>query len=315
MSTGGENQRGIALLVTLLAVSLMTFVVIDFTSSATTAYRAAANQMNELRADYLARSGVQVGLALLAQDARRTPREPYDSLQDLWAAPFPPIEVGGGTAGVSIVDETSKLNVNQLVNFSTGAVNQPFAQTLARLLANVDVSPDILPALVDWLDADGVPSPGGAESEFYLTLTPPYEPRNGPMPTVGDLRMIRGIDEASFLRLRRVLTVAPEARVNVNTAPPEVLAALSPAFEDSPSLVQAIIDARQEQPFKTVGDVATVTAGVAAIAASLPALLTTQSDFFTVTGMGQYAGARKLVFATVRRNPNGPALLAYWHED
>lgn len=314
MSGRRENQRGIALLVTLLAVALMTFVVIDFTYSATTAYRGAANQMNELRADYLARSGVEVGLALLAQDARQATREPYDSLQDLWAAPFPPIEVDAGTAGVSIVDETRKLNINQLVNFSTGAVNQAFAQALARLLANLDVSPEVVPAIVDWLDTDGVPSPGGAESEFYLTLAPPYEPRNGPMPTIGDLRMIRGIDEASFIKLRRVLTVVPDSRVNVNTAPPEVLAALSPDFENSPSLVQAIIEARQEQPFKTVGDLSNVP-GVAAIAASLSALLTTQSDFFTVTGMGQYAGARKFVFATVRRNPQGPALLASWHED
>ncbi|HEY2662977.1 MAG TPA: hypothetical protein VGI47_01460, partial [Candidatus Binataceae bacterium] len=56
---------GVALLATLLAVSLMTFLVLDFTYTATVAYRAAANQANEIRAVYLARSGINVGIGLL----------------------------------------------------------------------------------------------------------------------------------------------------------------------------------------------------------------------------------------------------------
>ena len=63
-------------------------------------------------------------------------------------------------------------------------------------------------------------------ADYYLRLTPPYEPRNGPMPTIGDLRMVRGVDDATFMKLRNYLTVMPEIRVNANTASPEVLACL-----------------------------------------------------------------------------------------
>src|SRR5205085_2664065 len=65
-----QSERGVALLTVLLSVALMTMLVVDLTYATSSAYRSAANQANELRADYLARSGVQVGLALLAKDAR-----------------------------------------------------------------------------------------------------------------------------------------------------------------------------------------------------------------------------------------------------
>ncbi len=133
---GRSSQRGVALLATMMAVSLMTILIIDFTNSTSIAYRSAANQANQLRAYYLARSAVQVGIALLADDVRKsalsnTPR--VDSFQSLWALPLPPLPVGGGWANLSIIDEGRKLNINQLVG-PNGQINQPFADTLTRLL-------------------------------------------------------------------------------------------------------------------------------------------------------------------------------------
>ena len=64
------NPRGVALLVVLLGVALMTLIVIDFGTTAALGYLSAANQANELRAYFLARSSVAVGLGLLAEDSR-----------------------------------------------------------------------------------------------------------------------------------------------------------------------------------------------------------------------------------------------------
>ncbi len=301
------------MLATLLAVALMTVLVMDFTYSATAGFRAAANQMNELRADYLARSGVQVGLGLLSQDARNDAlsQQPYDGLDEMWATPFPPLPVEGGTASVSIVDETRKLDINQLVNPANGAPNPAFAAIVARLFELLGVSPEILPALIDWLDPDSVPTQGGAEADYYLGLMPPYEPRNGPMPTIADLRMVRGVDDATFMRLAQDLTVAPDTRVNINTASPEVLMAMLPQLANQTSMLQAILAGR---PYRTLSDL-NKTSGFAAIAKNSQSLFTTQSDYFTITGVGNFAGARTFAYATVRRNGVGPMLLSYWHED
>ncbi|HEY2484710.1 MAG TPA: type II secretion system minor pseudopilin GspK [Candidatus Binataceae bacterium] len=311
------NPRGVALLVVLLGVALMTLIVIDFGTTAALGYLSAANQANELRAYFLARSSVAVGLGLLAEDSRMDAQmqTPYDSLNDVWAAPFPPINVDGGTASISVIDETRKLNINQLVNPTNGEIDPQYAIVLERLFAILNIPPEIIPALADWIDADSFPLPqGGAEMDYYLRLVPPYAPRNGLMPTIGDLKMVRGVDDATFHRLLPFVTVVPEMQVNANTAPPEVLAALSPQLFANPDLVKAIVTARMIRPFSNLTDVGNIP-GLGQYITDLSKVLTTRSNFFTINGMGTFAGARKLVHSTFRRQPNGTGLLISWQED
>lgn len=311
------KERGVALLVVLLGVALMTLIIVDFCTTAALGYLSAANQANELRAYFLARSGVAVGLGLLAEDSRldSAVQTPYDSLTDVWAAPFPPVNVDGGTASIAIVDEARKINLNQLINANNGEMNPDVAQTLERLFTLVGVDPQIIPAIADWIDPDSMPSgEGGAEMDYYMRLMPPYAPRNGPMPTIGDLKMVRGVDDATFNRLLPFVTVDPEMQVNVNTAPPEVLAAISPALFANPDLVKAIVTARTIRPFSNMTDVGNIP-GVGQYITDLSKVLTTRSNFFTINGMGTFAGARKMVHSTFRRQPNGVGLLIAWQED
>jgi type II secretory pathway component PulK len=93
-----------------------------------------------------------------------------------------------------------------------------------------------------------------------------------------------------------------------------VLAALTPETENNPDLVKEIIAARTEQPFVQITQVANLP-GLGQFAAHLTPLLTTRSSYFTITGEGDFAGARKRIYATVRRNLNGTAMLINWHED
>lgn len=227
--------------------------------------------------------------------------------------PYPPVPLGGGAAQISIVDEARKIDINLLINPRTGQPNPPYLGILERLFTNIGVSPAIIPAIVDWLDPDGIESPGGAESDYYLRLIPPYEPRNGPMPTIGDLRMIRGVDDATFLRLQQFLTAAPEPRVNINTAPPEVIAALVPQLSNDTSMVKQIVQARSVQPFLMITDVGNL-AGLGEAATPLMKLITTRSAYFTLTGVGVFAGARRRITSTFRRNANGTSMLASWQE-
>jgi general secretion pathway protein K len=315
-----KYERGIALLATLLAVSLMTLLVVEFSTSAALGYRAAANQANELRAYYLARSGIEVGLAVLAEDSLLQNREKYQhsSLDQVWAQPIAPIPIDGGIVSISIVDEERKLNINQLFNQQKREPDEQFAAMLTRLLSNIGVSPELLPILIDWLDPDSIESDGGAEADYYLRLMPPYEPRNGPMPTIGDLRMVKGMDDLSFLKLRQYLTAMPEGStpwlINPNTAPPEVLAALTPELESDPDLVKQIVDVREIRPFSQLTELFNL-GGISPISQHLQRLLTVSSQYFMITAQGDFAGARKRIYATFRRSLNGTASLMNWHED
>ncbi len=305
------------MLATLMAIALMTILVVDFTTSSALGYRSAANQANELRAEYLARSAVNVGLAMLAKQARTNTisQQSYYALTQQWAMPFPPVPMDGGTATVSIVDEARKFDINSLINPRTGAVSQQlYLPVLQRLFAILNIDPEIIPAIIDWMDPDSIASPGGgAEDDYYLRLTPPYEPRNGPMPTIGDLRMIRGVDTPTFMRLRQFLTVAPEPRININTAPPEVIAALSDNLMHDDSLVKEIVGARLRAPFQNLTDLGNL-AGAGEDFNKIATLLNTSSSYFTITGVGTYAGTRRFIYATFRSNPNGTAVLVAWNE-
>ena len=94
----------------------MTLLVVDFTTAAALGYRSAANQANQIRAYYLARSGIQIGLAVLARDSLRKSiaKQQFDSLDQAWALPSAPIPVEGGTVWMSIVDEARKIDINKL---------------------------------------------------------------------------------------------------------------------------------------------------------------------------------------------------------
>jgi general secretion pathway protein K len=318
--TGRRYDRGIALLATLLAISLMTLLVVEFSTSAALGYRTAANQADELRAYYLARSGIQIGLAVLVQDylIRSRSKAQYASLDQVWAQPAVPIRVDGGTVSMSIVDEERKLSINNLFNQQKREPDEQFAAVLTRLLSNIGLSPALIPVLIDWLDPDSITSDGGAEADYYLHLIPPYEPRNGPMPTIADLRMLKGMDDGTFLRLKNFLTAMQtgtgECCVNANTASPEVLAALSPELESDSDTVKQIVDVRTIRPFTKATDLLNLS-GIGTGAEQLKPFLSVDSNFFLITAQGEFAGARKRIYATFRRNQNGTALLLNWHED
>ena len=75
-----RNDRGIALIVTLLVVALLAITVIEFTYSVEIDYRMARNAMSGLQAAMLVRSGINLGEALLLHDA-----EPkFDAYTEEW---------------------------------------------------------------------------------------------------------------------------------------------------------------------------------------------------------------------------------------
>jgi general secretion pathway protein K len=307
-----KSERGVALLAVLLGIALMTLVVVDFAMSSGLGFVSAANQANELRSSYLARSGINVGLGLLAADARAKQQEqtPAETLNDPWAVPFPPMPLGGGTVTLSIVDEGRKINLNSMIQ--NNAPNLAAIQKVQRLFTVLDVSPDLVQGIVDWITPNN--GSGNSIGDYYLGLKPPYQPRYGAMPTIGDLQMVQGFNEAIFNRVSPFLTVMAETAVNANTAPPQVLAALEPQLTEDQKLVLAILDARAIRPFTQPTDIMNLP-DLADVAQLLSKDVDMRSQFFTLTGTGTYAGARKIITATFHRETSSVLELAAWHED
>jgi competence ComEA-like helix-hairpin-helix protein len=55
------------------------------------------------------------------------------------------------------------------------------------------LTPDVAAAIIDYRDEDNAVTPGGAEAEYYLSLQPPYLPRNALFQTMRELLWVRGL--------------------------------------------------------------------------------------------------------------------------
>jgi len=112
---------------------------------------------------------------------------------------------------------------------------------------------ELVNAVVDWIDGDDEQRfPGGGEDLLYLDKTPPYRVANAPMVAVSELAAVEGITSEMLQAMARHLTALPEATtININTATPEVLCALSDNA-DFRGRIEAFTEARAESPLENV---------------------------------------------------------------
>ena len=64
---------------------------------------------------------------------------------------------------------------------------------VSLLLTLPGMTEDIADAILDWLDEDEEARAFGAEAEYYSTLPTPYVPKNGPVLSVEELLLVRGV--------------------------------------------------------------------------------------------------------------------------
>ena len=172
------------------------------------------------------------------------------------------------------------------------------------------IEPEKLEALLDWVDTD---PEGSAEDAYYEGLEHPYKSANGPMHGLGELRQVRGFDAETLAKLFRepppperipdvdlgennYFTVYGDNKVNLNTAPPEVLVALLTGLQGSSGNIDVSeIEARQkEQPFEKVEDFPVQVTDLANVA-------DVKSTHFRVVAVGQVGVVRKRVVAVLHR--------------
>jgi DNA uptake protein ComE-like DNA-binding protein len=56
-----------------------------------------------------------------------------------------------------------------------------------------NMTEDVADSIVDWIDSDTDPRPSGAENDYYSGLSPGYRCKNGPLDSVDELLLIKGV--------------------------------------------------------------------------------------------------------------------------
>jgi general secretion pathway protein K len=304
-----NHQRGIALIIVLLMISIIVAVTIQWNRSTRCEMYEAANLSDGIRLRYVAESGFYAGEALLLAD-----KNGFDALTEEWAkTEMLALRSGelfdNGSFNLSIEDEGGRIPVNLLVG-GTG-YNAPIRDLLLRLLTGPSfrLSPDqageIVDAVKDWIDADDEVTGAGAERRYYAGLDRRYAAKNAPLDCIEELLMVKGVTRELFYGtgetsgLAACLTVFGDGKININTAPKPVLRALS--AEMTEDAVERLDHYRRDEKNDLADPVwynrVQGTAGL-----NIPGGLTSiRSDTFRITAVGLQGRMTQRVTAVVKR--------------
>ena len=304
-----ENEKGIALLVTLLILVLVVALAYEVFRIGAQSAQTGAYGRDSIRCVLLAEAGTGAARIALRVDARDNQ---YDTLDEIWSRSALPITLGDGEVRVTIEDEERKIDLNRLMLPNGIAPDERRLAVFQRLLDTLGIDRGVADAVVDWLDTDENPRAGGAESSYYLGLPNPYRAKNDLFDTIGELRLVRGVTSEVFEKLRPFVTVSSSGMVNINTAPKEVLMSLSAGTDLAgggaidAKTADEIIQYRKDHPFTDTSQLGNVSPFLRDLYARtlIRNIVDVRSMYFHVRSSGDVGGTVRTIDAIGNRTGN-----------
>lgn len=207
-----DPRDGYVIFAVLIVVVVLSLVAYRFTDSMTSEYRASVRTNDDTQLKMAAVSGLHYAAAVLSDRATfygELEGDPFDN-EDIFGEFELPITTTTGTppakrphfsiravaltAGggfeqrFGVIDEGGKLNINSMIALD------PTGQLLHDALMKLpNMTEDIADAIVDWVDADDDARASGAESSYYASLSNPYKAKNGPLNSLDELLLVKGV--------------------------------------------------------------------------------------------------------------------------
>lgn len=210
--TSMNNDRGIALLLVLWVIALLTVICAEFSWTMRTETVITRNFRDGEQAGYSAEAGINKAVVELMKNMTRpqarSTREEADreaagpeEPETVWEAGIGPIPFSFGdySCAVSIEDENNKIGLNA---FLREAKKNP-AKLKALLTEKIGLEGEerdvVADSMIDWWDADHeITGVNGAEQDYYRSLAEPHACRDGDLPVIEELLLVKGIDEQVF---------------------------------------------------------------------------------------------------------------------
>lgn len=315
MRPGAGSREGMALLTVLLLVAVMSVVAVAVLDDVRFSVRRTTNAEIQAQAQWYA-SGAEA-LArrqiarLMAAGPGRTPLEPE------WNGRRLSFPIEGGAISAVVADGQACFNLNSLVEgVGEDLLARPRGAAQFLALGRAVGAPDsrmraVADALTDWLDADGVSRPLGAEDGAYAGLATPYRTGGVMLAEVSELRAVKGVDPDLYRRLRPFVCALPTSRlspINVNTLTPAQAPLLMMLTDNAlgPASARAVIARR---PPGGWADPAAFWAQPALAALPIPEevrdQVTVLTRYFDLRIDVDYGGGRAVRTALLHAQPDG----------
>jgi general secretion pathway protein K len=263
--------RGAALVTAMLIAALAATIVATLAAGQSQWLRTVELRRDQVQAEAIVMAGLAWTRQVLQDDARTGD---LDHLGEPWALPLPPTPLEGGLVEGTIVDAQGRLDLNDLGG--TGPGPAIARERLARLFG-----------------LTGLGNP--AYEAVIAAASPTGEPR---WMRAAEVSSLPGLGEARFARVAPFVTALPaRASVNVNTASPEVLAAVVEGL--SGDALAALVAERTRKPFGSIGDLRSRLPAGARLASE--ERLAVRSEFFLATVRARQGEALAQGRALLRR--------------
>ena len=269
-----DRQRGVALLLAMTAIAILSIFSLEFTYQSRVAVRTSTYVEHEVEASLHARSAIELAAMVIGSvDIVESILNKYASMLGgrkpnistaSYACEFvnafckgkmnlmgiPLVDLAGhdaaglarGSCGCRSSDEDGRVNINRVGNL---AEKQTVFDTLYKVLERNEgtarpgeLDKDMAQLalnIIDWSDKDNLktdinPSTRrliqgtGAEGVAYAKNG--YKSKDSAYDTTQEVRLVDGVNDRMWCKLRQQLTVYNTSKINVNTAPIEVIKAL-----------------------------------------------------------------------------------------
>jgi type II secretory pathway component PulK len=263
-----RRRPGSVLILVLIVLSSMTALSVGLAYRTRIELQLAQANATRVQAYYLALGGLERVKALLGAVETLDAESRLQAMAGLSAFAgtarqenlferVPEFAAGAGRAlSYAVRDELGYFHVNH---------SDPAAWQNLGLLDREQVA-----GILDWIDADDDSGPGGAESDMYLRLAVPYVAKNRPCGCLKELLLVKGVDRGLYAGavlsrcaqptdeqddtgslfdsgvrgaadsdLLHTFTVYGAGKLNLNTAAPDLLAALPGLDETAAARIMA----------------------------------------------------------------------------
>ncbi len=221
------RERGVALITAILLVALGTILAVSMGyQNAMTARRAEATYA--LDQSVLLAEGGEALAGYALRESLKGATQVYPGQP--WSMPYGPVEViPGVTLHAQLEDMSGRFNLNKLVT-KNGVIDEQARARFQQLLQILGLESKWADEIADWIDADQIPQPEGAEDSVYLSQNPPYRAANRYITSPSELLALPGFGRDRYLRLAPFVTALPYDGSNINlcSASGPVLDALGP---------------------------------------------------------------------------------------
>lgn len=305
------GQEGIALVVVLWAVALLSVLLLALLQEWQLETRLQADFLQKRRCRHLAEAGFHytIGKIMALKQAEADPEAAAAGDLTLWRpdGTVNRLEWGDDRLEIRIFDEGGKINLNRagaeiLINlFMALGYNEAEAAKRVR-------------AILSWRGSDFLLPQSRPDYSFYLQQIPPYRLKNKPFDTVEEVRWVWGCADLSPRLVNEIFTVQEvEANINLNAAGRPVLEALG-----LPGAAAAALEQLRSQQLLENFEALSSSLGLDPLFQFRAPISFRSSDRFTILATGSSAaGVRQSLKAIVRVHPGQPEpwTVLYWHDD